>query len=78
VVRRNEDGEGEILSNVVLSQWPSTRRSRRGAGDRGARPCRALDHIIERALAEAKVVGLHASTRRGGGRAGPDRGVSSA
>ena len=41
VVRRDEDGRGEILSNIVLSQTAEHAALwRRGAGDRRARACR--------------------------------------
>ena len=41
VVERQSDGSGRILSNIVRSQTDGARPfRRRGAGDRGARPCR--------------------------------------
>ena len=51
----DRDGRGEILSNVVLSQIAEhARLRRRGAGDRGAGPCRgARPASSPRALDEA-------------------------
>src|SRR3954451_20301632 len=54
VVRRNEDGEGEILSNIVLSQVAEHAAFGGVVPEIAARAhVEAIDHIIEQALAEA-------------------------
>jgi hypothetical protein len=45
----------EILSSVVIGQTDLHALRRRGARDRRARPCRALDRAVEAALDEAGV-----------------------
>ena len=71
LVRRNEDGSGEILAKRgALAARPACPLWRRGAGDRRPGPCRASRPASARAMEDAGVVlgligGLAATARPG-------------
>ena len=74
VVRRDEDGRGEILSNVVLSQTDEHAPYGGVVPEIAARAhVEVLDIIIAQAMVEANVELRLARRRRGRGRARPDR-----
>ena len=74
VVRRDEDGRGEILSNIVLSQTDEHAPYGGVVPEIAARAhVEVLDTIIARAMIEANAALRLARRRRGGGRPRPDR-----